>query len=286
MLSIAGYGRWSGRRCLLALALGLLFFGWELPKAAAQDLFGIGNPGSPYIFFSGIEGEARITPIWMQVSSGKQTVPAIGAVWHLRDTFAIRQGHFFLDTMLKVGARRIFARTHYEPREFVGNTNFMNSPFASEAQARLEYSGLRIGGDVDLLRRFGAVAGIDIDYDLYRPVFSESIRTPGGGKKIEGPNALTVGFHFGYGRLISPYGLAVVCDGRSRWSVSGTQVNDYEIGGGLRGPDSMLGAWAVKFGYRQTSLEFPRPQMFSGLAVSTHFEAVMSGWYVQFNFFY
>ena len=38
-------------------------------------------------------------------------------------------------------------------------------------------TGVRLGGDLDVVQWYRSRAGLDMDYDQYSPIFSEAIRT-------------------------------------------------------------------------------------------------------------
>ncbi len=269
---------------LVALA-GLLVVS-SLPCARAQGFFGIADPGSPFIFPPGLQGEARVTPTWMGIASGHNSIPSLMIDWSLRNQFDMTKSYLFIDTMLRLGVGRFSVRGHYEPREFVGRTRFRNNPQLHVAEARLDYSGIRVGGDVDFFIFYGARVGANIDLDLYRPIFTEASQTGNGGKKIQGDSALTWGGHATYSPGLSVYGVSGVVEVRARWPLLGTSVTDLELAGGLRGPESVLGAAALRFGWRSTSLEFHDKQSFNNAVVNTEFDAVLSGWFGQLVYYY
>ncbi|MDQ7783705.1 MAG: hypothetical protein RDU20_12550 [Desulfomonilaceae bacterium] len=273
------------KRVTLAALVGLLVVS-SLPCARAQDLFGIADPGSPFIFPPGLQGEARVTPIWMGIASGSNGIPSLGIDWSLINQFNMTRDYLFIDAMLRFGIGRFSVRGHYEPREFVGRTRFRNIPQMHTAEARLEYSGIRIGGDVDFFSFYGARVGANIDLDLYRPIFTEALQTDAGGKKIEGDSALTWGVHAMYAPVMSVYGVSGVFEVTARWPLLGTSVTDLELAGGLKGPESVLGSAALRFGWRSTNLDFHDKQLFQGVVVDTRFDAHLSGWFGQLVYYY
>ncbi len=268
-----------------AVLVGVLVLS-SLPCARAQGFFGIADPGSPFIFPPGLQGEARVTPTWMKISSGSNSIPSLGIDWSLTDEFDMTRSYLGIDTMLRFGVGRYSIRGHYEPREFVGRTRYRNNPFGNVAEARLDYSGIRVGGDVDFILFYGARFGVDADLDLYRPIFTEAARTDNGGKKIQGESALTWGVHAMYSPDASLYGLSGVVEVRARWPIMGTSVTDLELAAGLRGPESVLGTAALRFGWRSTSLKFHDKQSYNNLVVDTEFDAVINGWFGQLVYYY
>ena len=278
-------GKSIRRTMALVAVIAFLFGAWGLPNAFAQSLFGLLNPTSPFVYSPGLRGEARVTPIWIAITGGNETVPAFGLVWNLRDQFNMTPSHLFLDTMLKFSAGRFSVRGHYEPRELVGRTNFRNTPYGYGASARLDYSGIRLGTDVDFFGPYGIYVGGNLDYDLYRPVFTESIETAGG-KKIIGDSALTWGVHAVVNPVSSYYGVSGMFEVRARWPLSGAEVTDLELAAGARTPETILGSMALRFGWRHTKISFGASQTYNAVPVSTRFDAVLDGWFGQFCYYY
>ncbi|MFH1115709.1 MAG: hypothetical protein V1792_17505 [Pseudomonadota bacterium] len=274
------------RRMTQAAILAAVLVLPSLPCAMAQGFFGIADPGSPFIFPPGLQGEARVTPIWTTISGGSNTIPSLGIDWGLRNQFDMTQSYLNIDTMLRFGVGRFSLRGYYEPREFVGRTRYRNNPWGNVAEARLDYSGIRVGGSVDFFLIYGARFGADIDLDLYRPIFTEAVQTDNGGKKIQGESAFTWGVHGVYSPDASLYGLSGSVEVTARWPLTGTSVTDLELAAGLRGPESVLGAAALRFGWRSTSLKFHDKQSYNNLVVDTGFDAVISGWFGQLVYYY
>ena len=273
--------------CAGRLVAGLsLLVTFGLPHAIAQDLFGFANPGSPFVYPPGLRGEVRATPIFVRIVKGQETIASPPLVWNLREHFNMINEELFIDTMVKLSVGRWSFRFHYEPRDLVGRTNFRNLPNAPEAEARLDYSGIRLGGDVDIFLPYGVYLGANLDYDLYRPIFTEAIQTDRGGKKIQGEAALTVGMHVVANPVTSYYGMSGLFEARVRWPALGAEVTDVELSAGLRTPETILGSVALKAGWRHTEIEFTKPQRYNGLPVSTNFDATMEGWFGQFCYYY
>ncbi len=270
---------------MTAFLAGLLTMA-NLSCARAQGFFGIADPGSPFVFPPGLQGEARVTPIWIGIASGRNSLPALGIDWSLRRQFDMTRSYLFIDTMLRVGVGRFSLRGHYEPREFVGTTRYRNNPQSNVAEARLDYSGIRVGGDVDFFLMYDLRFGVNVDLDLYKPIFTEAIQTGNGGKKIEGESALTWGIHATYSPVASLYGVSGEFEVRARWPILGTSVTDVELAAGLRGPESVLGAAALRFGWRSTTLEFYDNQVYNYATVRSEFNAILNGWFCQLVYYY
>jgi hypothetical protein len=274
-------------RCALRLLVALILVFMPVGGAStslAQGFTGLIQPYMPLFWLPSLQGEVRVTPIWIGVSSGNETIPSQGITWNLRDQFGLTQTNFFLDSMVRFQLGRLSFRVEYDPRDFAATKPAVNNPFV-EATARLSYSGVRLGGDLDVVQYYRSRLGVNLDYDLFNPVFSETIETIGG-KQIIGNSALTMGFHLVLMPATNLYGVSPVFEARCRWPVSGAEVTDLEIAGGLRSPESILGAVALKGGYRRTNVEFTGFQLYNGLVVSTTFDATMSGGFVEMAYYY
>jgi hypothetical protein len=192
----------------------------------------------------GLQGEAQVTPILISIAKGENTIPSLGISWRSKENFGMTRDYLYLDTRLRFTVGRFSAWCSYEPREFVGDQNFMNNPSLHSAEARFDYSGIRVGGGVDIFVGYGARVGCNLDFDLYRPIFQEAIQTRSG-KKIRGDSPLTLGAHVAYNPVTNWYGLSGVFEAKARWSVQVATVFDLEVCGGLKAPETILGAWAL-----------------------------------------
>ncbi len=269
---------------MIAVALSFMPTG-AVPSSFAQGFAGILESYSPLFSLPCLQGEARVRPIWVGISSGNEYIPSLGIAWNLREQFALMQTNLFIDSMIRFQLGRFSFRINYDPRDFVASTTAVYDPLLREGSARLNCSGLRLGGDLDIVQWYRSRAGVNIDYDLFSPIFSESIQTFGG-KQIIGQAALTLGIHLVAMPATNLYGVSPVFEARCRWPSLGTEVTDLEISGGLRSPETILGAVALKGGYRRTNLEFTRSQIFNGIGVSTTLDATMSGGFVEFAYYY
>lgn len=273
------------RRLTIAALAGAMVL-VSLASVNAQGFFGIADPWSPFIFPPGLQGEARITPIWVSLSSGSDRIPSRGINWDLRNHFNMTRSNPFIDLMVRIGLGRYSLRGHYETREFVGSTNFGNDPRRYVADSRLDYTGIRIGGDIDAFLCYGARFGANLDLDLYQPIFTEAVQTPDGGKKIMGESAFTWGLHASYSPTVNVWGLSGTFEARVRWPALGASVTDLELAAGIRGPESILGSAALRFGWRKTTIEFDDSQYYINTPVYTQFEAELNGLFMQLVYYY
>jgi len=276
----------------LTIGVGLIWVlaALTVPNAGAQDFLGFLGGTSPFVFPPGLQGEFKVTAIYTGIDQGKQTVPSVGIAWDLKQEFDMTNRYIFADLMVRLKAGRFGLRAHSETREFVGIKISVNDPFRGLSHARLDYSGIRIGADLDLLYYRGARIGINLDANLYRPIFSESIRTMYGGKKIVGDAPTTVGFYVFYTPPVDFYGISGLFEGKARFPLSGTELTDWEVAAGFAGPEAVTGTMAVKFGYRNTSLKFeavqPIYRSWTLFPTPTIFEATFGGWFGELVYYY
>jgi hypothetical protein len=262
----------------LLTCLGVLSFSVLWPAAGlALDwgFRGLSDSLSPLVFPPAIRAEARVTPIWVSIVSGKLTVPP-DTTLSLREQFALNSGHVFLDSMGRLQAGSFSVRVHYEPRSFVGKVRSAPDTGIS-SEARFDFSGARVGGDVDIFQRNLSRVGFNIDYYIYSPIFTQSIR-PQLANELIGQEPVTIGFHAIYNPLNNLYGLSGIAEARARWSVGGTTVQDLELAAGVKAPETILGNVALRAGYRRTALEY--------IDARHTIDAVIAGWFGEVAYYY
>ena len=299
----------------IAVAITLLVAGFGQTTAQAQIPYGFSQVFSPFVSFPWFKGEMRVTPIWIGVISGKNTLPDRGQSWGLRTTFNMTKSALFLDMMGRFQLGPVAFRVHGEQRDFVGSTRVQYNNSGAEARPRLEFSGCRVGLDIDLFRRYGVRAGLNCDYYCYRPSFTESVVTPGQwtevtdtsgahlavlpGKKLLGESPWTAGIHASLTVPREFYGAWPVVEARVSWPLqiyTSPEIWDLEIAAGLRGPGTVLGSLGMRAGYRRTAISFQGAQLYSGsqppIPVSggnptqSKFDAVLSGWFGELVYYY
>ena len=277
----------SCRRFLLG-ALGAVVFlihgGGS--SVTAQGFSGIVNTLSPLVCSPYFQAEFSLQPVWMRVASGRKEIPDLGLSWDLRDDFALVDPGLFLDLNFRVQVRRLSFRFHTSIRDLKGTENYQDLRNQPKAEARLEYSGVRLGADVDIVQWERSRFGVNIDWDQFSPLFSESIQTHGGSKLVGAP-AATFGLHAVYFPPRQFYGVSAVLELRARWPLTGhTTVTDVEISGGLKGPETAIGAVALKLGYRVTSLGFEGGQTYNNRPVSVKFRTTLDGVFGELVYYY
>jgi hypothetical protein len=162
----------------------------------------------------------------------------------------------FLDCMVRLQLSRFSSRTYYEFRGFSGE--FVSSKAASDS-IKFEYEGWRQGADVDIFLGNKSRVGFNIDYSFYGPklkmFLSDSLDDQPGGFK--GPQySATIGAHAVYNPVWNIYGMSPIAEAWAHWPIGGTSLTDYEVSGGVKSAETVLGSIAVQAGYRWTSIDF------------------------------
>jgi hypothetical protein len=278
-MSIAGLAKQIRIGYMGAALLLVVLFG----SAARADWFNFSSPVLPYISFPELEGEIRTRASWMTITSGNVSTqnPQERAVQNyggLRDHFQMTSDNLFMDLMIRAQLGRFGLRVNYEPRDFVGNRN---NPNLFSSEARLNYSGVRVGFDVDALKWGLTRFGVDLDYDCFQPTFTYPTSFRLVGRNIlTGLNAFTLGIHGCLNPVTTCYGVQGIAEFRARWPVSGAEVVDWEVSTGLKTPDTLIGSWALKLGYHGTQLQF------GDGPVKAKFDCTFSGWFADVSFYY
>lgn len=258
---------------LCVLSASVLFplpgLGLDLGFPGLTDAF------SPLVFPPTIHAEARATPIWASIVGGKVSVASEGS-WDLREQFALNSGRVFLDSMGRLQVGSFSVRLHYEPRFFAGRLHPPTNP-AITVESNFDFSGVRLGGDVDFFRRNLSRVGVDLDYYIYVPIFTQTIN-PQIANEIIGQNAVTLGAHVIYNPINNFFGISGICEGRARWSVGGTSVKDLELAAGLKAPATVMGDVALRAGYRRTALEYSDSR--------NTLDAIIAGWFGEVAYYY
>jgi hypothetical protein len=272
-------------RLAAGIVWGVLLFPAGGSPAAAQELSGLIDGFSPVISLPRLQGEMKGRLTWVQLVNGNQSIPDLGINWDLKDNFNLSGGHLFLDYMVRVQLSRLSGRLYYEVRDFDGIAPFQNIAGQPSSTARFTYTGIRLGADFDIFQRNRSRFGVDMDFDLYSPNFTESIQTLGG-KSITGPAAVTIGIHGVYNPVFFLWGVSTMLEGRARWPLSDTKVTDWELSAGLVSPETMLGTMALKGGYRRTRVQFKDSQLFQNAGASTDFDITMGGVFGELIYYY
>jgi hypothetical protein len=262
-----------------------------IQSSTAQSL-GWFDSLSSLVWYPSVEGDAKARLMWVGIGEGSFSGTSLpGSVQEgggLRGTFNLNKEEFFIDSMVRLQIGRFSARAAYEARDFVG----FRAPGLGET--RISYSGLRLGGDFDMLIWNRTRLGVDLDYDLYNPRFVyPSLVSGNPNAKFSGPNALTLGVHAICNPLRTIWGASPIVEARARWPIQGSQVKDWEISGGVASPATLMGSFSLTAGYRNTRLSYSAAEAITSVtptsAVTTtnpRLETVFDGWFAEFAFYY
>jgi len=275
----------AAARVAAVACIGVIVSQTGIQSATAQSL-GWFDSWSPLVWFPSVEGDVKARLMWVGIGEGSFSgVSLPGSAQDgggLRNTFHLNSEELFLDCAARLQIGRLSARAAYEPRDFVG----FRAPGLGEA--RISYSGLRLGGDFDIILWNRTRLGVDIDYDLFTPKFVyPSLFSGTPIAKLSGPNALTIGVHAIYNPLRTVWGASPIVEARARWPIQGSQVTDWEVSGGIASPSTLMGSFSLTAGYRNTRLSYAAGEATSTVTIrNPRFEAVFEGWFAEFAFYY
>ena len=244
---------------VIALVTGMTFVGPGLRSGEAQILSRIAGGFSPLMPMPPVMGEARVRPVGTWIENGTVRLGQNRKSWNLKDQFRMNRTYLFIDTMVRFQISRVSLRFNYEPREFVGVAP-TGPTLTTYSEARLDYTGIRLGLDLDVFQWGRSRIGANVDYSLYKPIFTRTIPDdhPTFCEKIIGEAPATLGFHIMYIPTWNFYGFAPLFETRCRWPaqfLSTTSETDLEFAVGLKSPETVLGSFSVNCGYRQTKLK-------------------------------
>lgn len=228
----------------------------QLSSVKAEDLWPLNdNPLSPLSYFPVLRGEVKFAVFVPTLQNGEfEGTDKVKK--DMKSFYKIKGGDTpFVDFMTRFQLGRFSSRTYFERREFLGH----RVEGGSTSDAALDYWGWREGFDIDIFLGNKSRVGLNIDYSFYGPVFT--VFRPGGGNttpaRVSGPQqSWTIGVHGLYNPVRNLLGMSAVAEFWARWPIGGTLVTDYEVSGGLKSPDTVLGSFSVQAGYRSTSISF------------------------------
>lgn len=213
-------------------------------SALEQDMPGVANPWSPFVWPPRIDGEVRFRAIGLTMTQGKFWDRAVDFYADLNKDLGIVDQVVTVETMARVQLSRLSLRVHYEAyvRGFVGQWG------------ELDWPPFRLGADVDFFSRNGLRLGADVDGSVNHPVFTYS-HPQHAPERISFGRPLTAGVYLAY----NPFGtggLSPSLETRARWPVRQySRVTEYEIAAGLKTPQTVLGRGALRGGWRYTEIE-------------------------------
>ncbi len=210
----------------------------------AQDPWPLENPFSPLASFPLLRGEAKFSLFIPTLQKG-EFEDSNKEKRDLKSFYNINVADsLFTDVMVRFQLGRFSSRTHYEWREFFSG----NGPGPERA---IDFSGVRQGFDVDIFLGNKSRVGFNIDCSFYGPVFTVI------NNRVTGQqHSWTTGIHGLYNPTWNIFGMSAIAEAWARWPIGGTSVTDYQVSGGLKWPDTVLGSFSVQAGYRSTSVSF------------------------------
>ncbi|MFH0958816.1 MAG: hypothetical protein V1897_08950 [Pseudomonadota bacterium] len=210
----------------------------------AQDSWPLENSFSPLASFPLLRGEAKFS-LFMPTLQNGEFEDRHKVKRDLKSFYNIKPSDTpFTDIMVRFQLGRFSSRTHYEWKEFFAGNG------ASSDRA-IDFSGFRQGFDVDIFLGNKSRVGFNIDCSFYGPVFTVI------DNRVTGPqHSWTTGIHGLYNPTWNIFGMSAVAEAWARWPIGGTSVTDYQVSGGLKWPDTVLGSFSIQVGYRSTSLSF------------------------------
>ncbi|MEJ2717337.1 MAG: hypothetical protein P8182_09395 [Deltaproteobacteria bacterium] len=276
------------RMLALAIAVCACFGLMGAAPASAQFFSGLTNYFSPLVYIPPVQGEFKVRPIVVSISSGSFSVPRLGRSWDLRDDFGLNSTGLFIDLMGRLQVGMVSARVNLDVRDFSGSARDPFVPGGESADAQFEYAGFRLGVDLDPLQWGRSRIGANLDYYLYQPRFIEAgiINTLSGTDISSGSTPLTLGFHVVFVPPGGWNGVTGIFEARASWSVLGTSTRDWEVSGGVKFPETVLGAVGLKAGYRYTWLEFDDEEFIYQRQELAKFDIGFSGWFGELVYFY
>ncbi len=275
---------YAGVLILMLIVVGVATCGGD-SVARAQDQSGIWDSLGPLFQFPRLRGEYRTRISMVSLSQGNHVIPQFGLAWDLKNDFGLNAVNTFVDVMVRLQVGLLSLRTQSYVRDFSASRRIQANPAFNEAEARFSHSGFRLGFDFDLYQWDDSRVGLDMDYDLIGPSFTEAVYTVGG-KSISGEPPSTCGFHLCWNPRRYFYGLSGVFEARARWPLAGAEVTEWELSAGARTVETAIGSFTVKGGYRENDLRFYDTQTYGGLEVSGRFDAKFSSWFLDLAYNY
>ncbi len=247
--SKCGWKKKSLRLSLWAVLM-LLTYAHFPTSVNAQDSWPFENSFSPLASFPLLRGEAKLIPTFVTFKNGSATNYV-----NIPNNYSIGfsgTGTFFLDLMARLQLSRFSVRGYLEQREFAGTTS-ITYPFA---YANLTYYGVRVGGDVDIFLGNRSRVGFNYDHSFYGPTFTGyNLSGNQWSSVLQGPESGTIGCHLIYNPVWDVFGTSAIFEGWAHWPIYGTALSDFEVSGGLKWADTVLGSGSIQGGYRWTTID-------------------------------
>jgi hypothetical protein len=209
-----------------------------------SNIPGLANPLSPLVLPPCFQGEVKARPIFELVTEQTFRAPKLGAVLDLEKDLGFDDQFTIVEVMVRAQIASLSVRADYE------------SPLSTSRSGlgHLDWPPFRMGLDLDLLDCRTCRIGVNGDVYWERPGLSVILPIIGS-RFITWNRPITAGIHVafnppGWG------GLAPSFDSRVRWPLTqNSRLTEFEIAGGLRTPQTVLGSTAVRGGWRYTRIE-------------------------------
>lgn len=237
-----------------------------LGRAVESDFPGSTLPKYPFLHMPQIGGEVRVSWLSYNMTNGKFLFPERGIALDLKDDL------LFLDQVTAVEFAGRLQLARYSVRAVYDAYTRTH-----RGQGYFYWPELRIGADVDVFKRDTWRLGVNLDFTTNQPTLSVTHPIMGSFQVI-GPRPVTIGVHAWYNPRFT-CGISPVVEVRYRWPIrTGTKIYEFDVAGGLKLPDTILGCSAVRAGWRHTAIEFS----FSGQTA----DVTLSGVFAEYVFYY
>jgi len=261
----------------------------DVAGADSPGLATLLNPFSPFVVPPRLQAEVRLTPTWVWLLGGSGRFARQRLSFDLKRDMALERDGVFLDWMVRLQTGRLSLRVEQSMRDFKGLVDYQQVAGRPTGEARLEYSGLRVGGDIDFFQWNKSRVGINVDLECYSPVFWASFvenDLVARGKKITGDWPTTAGVHAVLFTAPTFAGISGVFEARARWPIRGASVTDWEIIAGFTFPEIHFGTVGFRTGYRRTSVEFKDRLNFNQSPATAEFQIDLGGWFGEIVYYY
>lgn len=206
---------------------------------------GLANPLSPFVFPPYFQGEAKARPAFSWVTEKTFRAPHLGISLDLDKDLGYDNDFIVIELMVRAQAANLSLRAHYD-----AYASFLST----DRNSHLDWPPFRVGADWDFLNRNSLRFGANVDVTWDQPKFGVQLPLVGT-QYIKWNRPITAGIHAAFnppGRG----GLSFSFDTRARWPViDKTRVTEFEIAGGVRTPETVLGSTAVRAGWRYTIID-------------------------------
>ncbi|AFM27513.1 hypothetical protein [Desulfomonile tiedjei] len=237
-----------------------------LGRAVESDFPGATLSKYPFLHMPQIGGEVRVTWLSYNMINGKFLFPERGIALDLKDDLLFPHNVSAVEFAGRLQLARYSLRAVYDA--------YMR---AYRGSGYLYWPELRIGADVDVFKRDTWRLGVNLDFTTNYPTLSvtDPILGP---FQVVGQRPVTFGVHGWYNPRFT-CGISPVVEARYRWPIqTGTKMYEFEVAGGLKLPDTILGCSAVRAGWRHTATEFS--------SAGQTADVTLSGVFAEYVFYY